>query len=181
MKNPRTRGSILGREIDKRLVQLGLSRREFARRANIGRQTLQDIIHDPNKRISERTFAALDHGLKWEAGVSKAFHAGNQQARDKVGAMSIDERINGYLLQILQRLGEMNIDQLEREVLLLEEESGDYSRDSETSQLIERQIRRLVASLLNPNSGGNGINGDECNETSEPPKRERNQTITAGE
>lgn len=176
MTRPGTGDSVLGIEIDKRLTQLGFSRREFSRKANIGRQTLQDIIHDPNHRISERTFAALDIGLKWEAGTAKAFHEGDQHARDR---QSVDERINTYILQILQRLAEMSVDELEREVLILEEESIGFCHDSETSRLIERQIQKLVASLLDPHDG----DGDESEKESEPPHIERgnDNTITAGD
>jgi len=175
--SPHDGDSILGPEIDKRLAQLGLSRREFARRANIGRQTLQEIIHNPNKRISERTFVALDKGLKWEAGVAKAFHRGQMDARDTVEGVSIDESINSYLLQILQRLAEMSLEQLEREVLILEEESTGKKGDSEISRLIDRQIRKLVASLVNPNSGGNGT-GNEIEHTHKPPQKERRTATT---
>lgn len=179
MTNPQPRGSILGPQIEKRLAQLGLSRREFARRANIGRQTLQEIIHDPLHRISDKTFAALDKGLKWEAGASKAFHEGNPNARIVVG-MSTDERINGYLLQILVRLAQMDIDQLEREVLLLEEESGDIPRESETSRLIEQQIRHLVKSLLgtNPHGGISNTDGESSESAQTNPKK--GETVTAG-
>ena len=146
---------MLGIEIDKRLAQLGLSRREFSRRANIGRQTLQDIVHNPDKGIADTTFVALDSGLKWQAGTARAFHQGITNARDIVGEMSIEQRINEYLVQILQRLGEMDIDQLEREVLMLEEESGENPpQDSETVQLIESQVRKLVDSITRDPNGG---------------------------
>jgi predicted DNA-binding protein (UPF0251 family) len=154
MNKPLTRSSLLGHEIDKRLAQLGLSRREFARRANIGRQTLHEIIHNPDKRIADATFVALDNGLKWQAGVSRAFHQGVSNARELVGAMSTEQKINDYLIQILQRLAQMDIDALEREVIILEEESGE-TRDSETSQLIESQVRKLVDSLMQNPHGGN--------------------------
>lgn len=150
------RASILGHQIDQRLVQLGLSRREFARRANIGRQTLQEIIHNPDKRISDKTFASLDRGLKWSAGTAKAFHQGNENARADI-AKSVEDQVTEYLVQILNRLADMDIDQLEREVLLLEEESGDMPRDSETRRLIELQVQKLVATLmqLDPPGGSN--------------------------
>lgn len=154
MTNPTTGASLLGTEIDKRLAQLGLSRREFARRANIGRQTLHKIIHNPEKQILDSTYAALDSGLKWQAGTARAFHEGNPNARDMVGAMSTEQKVNEYLVQILQRLSQMDIEQLEREVLLLEEESGDTPRDSESVQLIEMQLRKLVDSLMPHPTGG---------------------------
>lgn len=174
MTKPPNRASVLGHEIDNRLVQLGYSRREFARRANIGRQTLQDIIHNPGKRISGKTFDALDSGLKWQTGTARAFHAGNTKARD-AGA-SVEQRINDYLLQILQRLAAMDIDQLEREVLILEEESGGFS-DSATSRLIERQIRKLVASLIT-DSNGEYVAGYESHK-SDPPIDQRGTTTKA--
>ena len=87
--------------------------------------------------------------------------------------MSIEERIDLYLEQILQRLTEMSIDQLEREVLILEEESGGFARDSETSRLIERQIRKLVASLLNHTPDGGTENRDEKPERPNRPRTKK--------
>lgn len=162
MRNPDTRTSLLGGEIEARLTQLGLSVREFARRANIGRQTLHEIIHNPDKRISDKTFAALDAGLKWEAGASRAFHEGIPNAREQLGTLT-EQRINDYLVQILQRLGQMDIDQLEREVLMLEEESEDTAHPSESTQFLKLQVRHLVDSLLPHNSlSARGKDETEC-------------------
>jgi hypothetical protein len=146
--------SILGIEIQKRLGQLGISRRELSRRIPVSRQTLQELIHNPDKGFADSTFEALDIGLKWEAGTARAFHRGIINARQKVGAMSVEERINEYLLQILERLSQMDIEQLEREVILLEEESGVSDQDTETVRLVRTQVRKLVDSLThNPNGG----------------------------
>lgn len=68
--------------------------------------------------------------------------------------MSAEQRINEYLVQILQRLGQMDINQLEREVIMLEEESTDSPIESETVQIIESQVRKLVDALLRDPNGG---------------------------
>jgi transcriptional regulator with XRE-family HTH domain len=154
MKQSANTPNVLGDEIKKRLVQLGLSQRELARRIGISRQTVHNVIHMPHWGFTEETFSALDYGLKWRAGTARAFHQGNVRARDEVGAMSIEERINEYLATILERLREMDIDQLEREVIMLEEEADRTScGDSESRRLIDAQIARLVDALSHRSNG----------------------------
>ena len=146
--------SLLGEQIIKRLRQLGMSQRELGRRTGVSRQTVQNVIHRPHWGFSEETFAALDAGLKWEPGTARAFHEGIRDARER-GIPSIEERINAYLTTILRRLGEMDIDQLEREVHMLEEESGGISSSHASRRLIEKQIDRLITSLTNNRIGHN--------------------------
>lgn len=123
-----------------------MSQRELARRIDISRQTVHNVIYESDWGFSETTFDALDRGLKWHAGTARAFHQGNPSSGED---RSIEERINEYLYTILQRLRQMDIDQLEREVLMLEEESnGRHANDDEVSRLIDAQIGRLVAALM---------------------------------
>lgn len=148
--------SLLGEEIQKRLRQLGMSQRELARRSGVSRQTIQNVIHQPHWGFSDETFTALDIGLKWQAGTAKAFHQGFRNAREKGNPLSIEDRINAYLMTILRRLSEMDIDQLEREVHMLEEDSsGTESSSHHSRRLIEKQINRLVNSLTTNHRGDN--------------------------
>ena len=145
-ENQGGRPNLLGEQIDKRLRQLGMSRRELSRHVPISRQTLHELEHNPGKGFAESTFDALDHGLKWEPGTAKLFHQGNHMARNHAGDASIDERIDEYLRRIIARLAEMDIDQLEREVLMLEEESYGQipARNVKTSKLVGRHIEKLL-------------------------------------
>lgn len=139
--------TLLATEIQKRLSQLGMSRRELIRRINISRQTLANVEHGAYENFTDHTFSEIDKGLKWEPGTAKAFHQGNQQARDVI---SPEERIENYLTQILARLAEMNVDELEREVLMLEEESVGRlaARNLQPSKAIDMHIKQLVSLLL---------------------------------
>jgi transcriptional regulator with XRE-family HTH domain len=137
--------SLLGEQIRKRLTQLGMSRREFCRRFNISRQTMHDLEHATGKGFAESTFHAVDIGLKWEPGTAMQFHRGNKKARE-VG-VTVEERINNYLTNIVSHLLTMTIDDLEREVLMLEEEA--YGRPlpaagSEAMVVIRETVRRLT-------------------------------------
>lgn len=138
----------LGKEIAKRLQQLGLSRRELSKRVRISRQTLHLLEHEPGRNFANTTFEQLDIGLRWEPGTAAAFHKGNIHARVK-GGKSMDAQVNAYLNAILERLAEMDIDALEREVLMLEEEAlGDSAiRDAKSSRVIASKIACLQKAL----------------------------------
>lgn len=146
--------TALGDAIDKRLRQLGLSRRELSRRVCISRQTLHELEHNPNKGFAESTFRELDTGLKWEPGTAKAYHQGKPLARE-MSQSTINDRIETYLVRIMERLEAMDIDQLEREVLLLEEESNEHltARDLATNELVARHIRALRNSWVHRKRG----------------------------
>lgn len=152
MKVPNQTESLLRDEIRKRLATLGMSQRELSRRISISRQTLQNVINHPEWSYSDATFAAIDAGLKWQMGTTRALHSGNRP--DRFDGSTIEERINEYLRTILQRLREMDIDELEREVLMLEEESNETIRSNDPSRkLIDAQIARLVAALSHQSTG----------------------------
>jgi len=150
------RATLLGLKLAKRLAQLGLSRRELSRRINISRETLNQLEHNPHKGFADSTFRALDQGLKWQAGTSRAFHSGNENARQDVGGMPVNERIQDYLEQIIKHVSAMNIDELEREVIMLEEESFGRipARNVKTSKLVDAQIKALVALLTSSQKSG---------------------------
>ena len=129
-----------------------MSRREFSRRFNISRQTLHELEHNPDKQFAPETFQAIDHGLKWQSGTSLLFHEGNPRAREIIAEMSEEERIQDYLTMIMGHLIRMNIEDLEREVLMLEEEAYGKQHPEmpplETNERIRRAIQQLVAAMM---------------------------------
>jgi len=146
--------SLLGTQIGKRLNQLGMSRREFCRRYNISRQTLHELEHNPTKEFAPSTFKAIDDGLKWKAGTAIQFHQGNPKAREDAEGPT-EERMHQYLNAIMQQLVLMDIDELEREVLMLEEEA--YGRSArgngDITSTIDKTIQQLVNELLHSKTG----------------------------
>ena len=159
MSNAGNATTNLGREIRNRLAQLAMSQRELARRINISRQTVQNVLHGTYDQFTEQTFAALDEGLRWTPGTARAFHEGTELPKGE--HLTIEQQINAYLVSILERLGEMDLDQLEREVLILEDESrGIEPPDSHATRLIRKQIAHLVDSIRGPienDDGGSSI------------------------
>jgi DNA repair exonuclease SbcCD nuclease subunit len=85
--------------------------------------------------------------LKWKPGTAKAFHE-RKGIEVESDTETIEQRIDQYLMEILQHLRNMGLDQLEREVLMLEEEAntGKVSHES-TRARIDARIARLVAAL----------------------------------
>lgn len=141
--------TLLGEMIAKRLTQLGMSRREFCRRFNVSRPTLHDLEFNREKSFAPSTLAAIDEGLKWEAGTSYAFHVG---AEPELG-LTDTERIESYLEQIVSRLLTMDIDELERETLMLEEEL--YGRPLASDEASLEVVRATVARLVEAMHGEN--------------------------
>lgn len=151
MTEAKAKVNLLGEQIANRLIQLGMSRREFCRRYQISRQTMHDLEHTTGKGFADSTFAAIDFGLKWPDGTAKAFHDGVENARELTGP-TMEERIIQYLEVILARLVTMTIDELEREVLMLEEEA--YGKPlnvagSDAMEVIRETVKRLTT-LHNP-------------------------------
>jgi hypothetical protein len=141
----------LGQEITKRLAQLGMSRREFSRRNKLSRQTLHSLEHSYNKGFAPSTFDAVDVGLKWPSGTAKAFYEGIANAKDLLGGSTTEELIREYLSSILGHVCQMNLEELEREVLMLEEET--FGRPLPTSEeslnVIRETVNRLTNAMLN--------------------------------
>ena len=107
---------------------------------------MHELEHAIGKGFADSTFEAIDLGLKWEPGTSRAFHQGITNAREVVGK-SMQERVNEYLEQILSRLITMTIDELEREVIMLEEEA--YGKPltvagSDAMVVIRETVERLT-------------------------------------
>lgn len=143
MEHQEVQRSLLGEMIAKRLDQLGMSRREFCRRFNVSRPTLHDLEFNREKRFAPSTFEVIDEGMKWDAGTAYAFHIGVESSP----TITIEERIEAYLEQIMARLLTMNVDELEREVLMLEEEL--YGRPLASDEESLSVIRSTVSKLLN--------------------------------
>lgn len=138
--------TVLGEAIRKRIDQLGISRRELAKRSGISKQTIHDLEH-MNRGFQSGTLIALDRALKWEAGTALAFHIGDESARD--GGESIDTKVTRYFNGIMAHLATMTTDELERELLMLEEESFGRTFPNSTEALVayEERLRKLADSL----------------------------------
>lgn len=151
MQNQTQNRSLLGEQLSKRLDQLGMSRREFSRRFNVSRQTLHELEHNPDKQFAPSTFQAIDEGLKWQAGTALLFHEGDPTARETVAHMTKRERMETYLTAIMNHLVVMDIDALEREVLMLEEEAYGNQHpempERHINDRIHEAIQKLVAAM----------------------------------
>lgn len=149
-RSTKTKGSRLGEQITKRLGQLGMSRRELSRRVNISRQTLHFLEHEPERNFAPSTFEELDRGLKWSPGTARAFHDGIL-----LGGNDMNVKVVKYIKSILAHLESMDIEQLEREVLMLEEESyGRESAANPSSTEISRIISKLMTALADESEFG---------------------------
>lgn len=150
MVNERNTQTLLGEEIAKRLDQLGYSRRTFCKTFGLSRQTLNALEHDNQKSFSPKTFDTLDEGLKWPKGTAEAFYRGIANAKDELGGWSAEERVDYYVKSIVTHVMSMNIDELEREVLMLEEEQ--YGRtlptDEEALVVIRETVQRLGNAIV---------------------------------
>jgi transcriptional regulator with XRE-family HTH domain len=145
MKPTTKKRSLLGQMIANRLEQLGMSRREFCRRFNISRPTMHDLEYNWDKDFAASTYEAIDKGMKWQAGTAYAFHTGKEDAREQLGIRT-EEMIESYLEQIVQRLIIMDVNELEREVLMLEEEL--YGRPLNTDEASIDIVKATVGNLL---------------------------------
>lgn len=154
-RNGKQHESFLGIQIADRLRQLGMSRRELSRRVQLSRQTLHLLEHEPERNFADFTFEQLDIGLKWEYGTARAFWVGEIKSRHR--GENMDEQVSAYLRKILRRLETMDIDQLEREVIFLEEEAYDLdTRNHPSTEIIGRMISRLLAALADEEGRDDG-------------------------
>jgi transcriptional regulator with XRE-family HTH domain len=147
MAHQQQKRSLLGEMIANRLNQLGMSRREFCRRFNVSRPTLRDLEYNSEKRFAAATFEAIDQGMKWQAGTAYAFHIGQEPEN----GIPLHERIETYLEEILQRLLTMTPSELEREVLMLEEElyGRPLASDAMSLAVVRETVSKLLAAMTN--------------------------------
>jgi transcriptional regulator with XRE-family HTH domain len=146
------RPSFLGEQIRNRLKQLGISRRDLARVTGLSRQTLHHLEYDSGRGFALSTFKAIDKGLKWPKGTAEAYYRGIADARDQLEGFTTEERVENYLGAILAHLATMNVDELEREVLLLEAEA--YGREGLPSADALVTIRESITRLGRKMSNG---------------------------
>lgn len=107
-------------------------------------------MYDNQHAFVSSTFDAVDEGLKWPKGTTEGFYRGIANARDLKGGSSVEELIDQYLASILSHVLAMDLQQLEREVLMLEEEM--YGRtlptDEEALAVIGETVQRLRNALM---------------------------------
>jgi len=110
----------LAREVRKRLDQLGLTRRELARRTGLSRQTIHNIENGYTVHFRPQTLSALDHALMWNVGTAA------QLARGEMDHLSETERDtavrNADVIRwhIVQRISSLSVDELERLIAMMD-------------------------------------------------------------
>lgn len=89
--------------------------------------------------------------MKWPKGTAKAYYEGMANAKDLIGGYSVDELVRHYVGSIVEHLFTMDLTELEREVLMLEEET--YGRKLDASEeslaVIRETTNRLANAILN--------------------------------
>ena len=123
-----------------RLEQLGMSRRELSRRANLSRQTIHNIEHEGNTNLKPSTLNALDAALKWEPGTALALALGQGDP----GA--IEARVNDYLCRIALHLSHMTSAQLELTLIMMEE--NELGKANHTTEQFAAAVGELVKNCL---------------------------------
>jgi hypothetical protein len=141
-----TSGTLLGRMVQERLRQLGVSRRQFCISNNISRQTLYEIEHQGKVNLMPSSLVAIDKGCHWEPGTAARYAVGDTNVGSE---LSNEERVENYLRKIMERISLMTIDELERESIWLEEELfGRNSEDmAESITLIRDALGKIIPSL----------------------------------
>ena len=140
--------NLLGEQITKRLAQLAMSRREFCRRFSLSRQTLYALEHSSKKGFHEETFAIVDEGMKWPEGTAKGFYNGFADAKDR--NLTTEDLVREYVGAIVRHIYTMDIEQLEREVLMLEEEAfgRELGPNDESIAVIRETVERLSQAMM---------------------------------
>lgn len=90
---------------------------------------------------------ALDQALKWGEGTALAFHLGDEHAMD--GGIAIEQKVTAYFNAIIRHLATMNVNDLERELLMLEEESfgRTFPNSEEAIVAYEARLEMLAKQL----------------------------------
>lgn len=134
-----------------------MSRRELARRSGISKQTIHNLEHS-TKGFHLATFEALDRALKWQPGTAEIYHAGNQPDSTERSKKQI---LRQYLTGIMIHLARMDIDDLERELLMLEEESfgRTFPTNDQAITEYEAKLQTLATHLSETWESLNGTTG----------------------
>jgi len=136
-------GGQLANGVALRLEQLGMSRRELARRAHLSRQTIHNIEHEGTTNLKPSTFIALDNALKWQPGTALGLALGTGQPG------TTEERLMDYLTRIALHLSHMTTEQLELTLIMMEEHELGYANHPtddftrKVGELVQRWFREL--------------------------------------
>lgn len=127
--------------ITERLEQLGMSRRELARRAKLSRQTIHNIEKLGSTNLKPSTFTALDSALKWEPGTSLSLALG-------VGTdpTAIEGKLKDYLCRIAIHLSHMSTAELELTLIMMEE--NELGHGNHTTEEFSLKVGELVDNCL---------------------------------
>ena len=141
MPNTQTgQASLLAGGLKERLEQLGMSRRELARRTGLSRQTIHNIEHEGATNLKPSTFIALDGALKWEPGTALSLALGKGNAR------TIEEKLMEYLGRIAIHLSHMSSEELELTAIMLEEHQLGTANHSTAE--FSRKVGKLIENCL---------------------------------
>ena len=110
MNNQPQTNTALAEAFTKRLAQLGLSRRQFAIRSGLSRQTLHNIEIEHRTDLAPSTYAALDAGLRWPQGKAHALATGEPFTEE---SESTEERADKLRWVIVRRLTTLSLEELE--------------------------------------------------------------------
>ena len=135
--------SLLAAEITKRLISLGISRREFVKRTNLSRQTLHNIERLGLTDLWPSTFRALDSGLGWPEGTAQELSKGNTSLATEL--LDMDNRLTYVRNQMLGRIASMKLEELEALAELWEGYVlGKPAKDvNEHIAMVEKRVQEL--------------------------------------
>lgn len=123
-----------------RLDQLGMSRRELARRTGLSRQTIHNIEHEGAINLKPSTLDALDDALRWTPGTALALTLGRNKTEQ------IERLLMQYLANIAIHLSSMTTEELELTLVMMEENQLG-SRIEHTEEFTSK-VGKLVQRLL---------------------------------
>ena len=126
----------LAAHITERLNQLGMSRRELARRAQLSRQTIHNIEKEGQTNLKPSTFKALDEALYWEPGTALALALGKGDGRPT------EAKVLEYVSRIALRLTHMTTEQLELCLIMMEE--NELGQANHSTEEFKQAMMKLV-------------------------------------
>lgn len=139
--------TVLAREFTKRITRLGISRRELTKRTGLSRQTLHNIEYGGKIDLRPATLQALDAGLMWQPGTAYALSQGDMSVLDTADAMMHADKESAFRWRIVEKIGRMSLDDLERLVSVLESETFNLPIDDEPLST-DDVISRVESSIL---------------------------------
>lgn len=127
MNNPATDTITLASAFTQRLAQLGMSRREFAKRSGLSRQTIHNVEVEQRTELAPATLAALDNALRWPTG--KAYALANGEPFADSDGQSDEDKANGLRWVLVKRLDSLSLAELETMIYQWADETNATDND----------------------------------------------------